>query len=215
MNTVFFDLDGTLTDPKQGITRSIRYALEKLEYPCPLEDDLTWCIGPPLHSSFLKLVGNEKDALKALAYYRERFAKTGLYENILYPGIKQMLLEIRKAGFGIHVATSKPTVYALPILEHFGLKDKFERIFGSELDGTRVDKTRLLCHALEETGTRADEAIMVGDRSHDVIGARNNNMTAIGVLYGYGSPSELTAAGAHHLCKTPKDVFNLASKLYG
>jgi len=203
MTTIFFDLDGTLTDPKPGITRSIQYALRRLDRAVPSEDELTWCIGPPLRASLQKLLGGDELADRALALYRERFADIGLYENEIYPGIADILAALAASRRRLFVATSKPHIYAERIVAHFGLADRFERVFGSELDGTRVDKTELLRHALRVTDVDPSRAAMIGDRSHDMIGARNNGMTAIGVLYGYGSRAELVEAGAHHICATP------------
>lgn len=200
MATIFFDLDGTLTNPKPGITRSIQYALERLSLAVPSEDELTWCIGPPLHASLKKLTGTDALADRALLLYRERFSEVGLFENEAYAGIIDTLTTIAATDQRLFVATSKPAVYATRIVEHFGLKPYFERVYGSELDGTRVDKRDLLRHALDETRVDATSAIMIGDRSHDVLGARANGMTAIGVLYGYGSEAELRDAGAHHIC---------------
>lgn len=203
MTTLYFDLDGTLTDPKPGITRSIQYALARLDRAVPSEDELTWCIGPPLRASLQKLLGGNELADRALALYRERFADIGLYENKVYPGVAATLTALAASPRRLFVATSKPHVYAERIIAHFGLADCFERVFGSELDGTRADKTELLRYALQATGVDPSRAIMIGDRSHDMVGARNNGMTAVGVLYGYGSKEELVDAGAHHICATP------------
>ncbi|MBR0849551.1 HAD family hydrolase [Bradyrhizobium diazoefficiens] len=200
MVTIYFDLDGTLTNPKPGITRSIQYALERLSVAVPSEDELTWCIGPPLHASLKKLTGTDALADRALVLYRERFADIGLFENEAYAGITETLSSLAATSERMFVATSKPAVYASRIVEHFGLKQYFERVFGSELDGTRVDKRDLLRYALDEAKVDPRSAIMIGDRSHDVVGARTNGMTAIGVLYGYGSEAELRDAGAHHIC---------------
>lgn len=207
MTAVCFDLDGTLTDPKEGILGSIRYALEKLGYPVPADDDeLTWCIGPPLLGSFETLTGDSQEAVRAVAAYRERFGDIGLYENAVYPGIREVLEALSDQGRPLYVATSKPTVYATRILEHFELSDYFERIFGSELDGTRADKTDLLAWVLSEAGLEAASTVMIGDRRHDITGARNNAMGSIGVLYGYGDEAELTEAGAGRLCESPEDL---------
>lgn len=206
MTTIFFDLDGTLTDPKPGITRSIQYALGKLDRAAPPEDELTWCIGPPLHASLKKLLGTDDLADKALSFYRERFGDIGLFENRIYPGIADILAALAASRRRLFVATSKPHIYAERIIAHFGLADRFERVFGSELDGTRVDKTELLRYALQATRVDPSRATMIGDRSHDMIGARNNGMTAIGVLYGYGSRAELVEAGAHRLCAAPDEL---------
>jgi phosphoglycolate phosphatase len=214
MNAVFFDLDGTLTNPKPGITRSIQYALERLGFAVPSEDDLVWCIGPPLHASFKKLVGSDELAHRAVELYRERFSEIGLYENETYAGIEETLSEVA-AGRRLFVATSKPKVYADRIIEHFGLGRYFEEVFGSELDGTRTDKADLLAYAL--AGTKADprRSIMIGDRSHDIVGAGKNGMKAIGVLYGYGSLSELTEAGAYQLCERHPEVSPHCATFFG
>lgn len=202
MDTIFFDLDGTLTDPKPGITRSLQYALEKLGRPVPAEDELTWCIGPPLRDSLVVLLGGEADADRGVALYRERFADVGLYENSLYPGIEATLAAL-KPRLRLFVATSKAHVYADRIIDHFGLRPYFDHVFGAELDGTRMHKGDLLAWALERTGTDPSDAIMIGDRSHDIVGARKNGIDGVGVLYGYGSREELLDAGAMHLCATP------------
>lgn len=205
MDTIFFDLDGTLTDPKPGITGSIQYALEKLGRPVPAQDELAWCIGPPLRGSFAKLLGGEEDADRGVAFYRERFGDVGLFENSLYPGIKATLAALRPRA-RLFVATSKPHVFAERIIDHFGLRPYFEYVFGSELDGTRVHKHDLLAFAIERTGTDPARARMIGDRSHDIVGAKKNGMAGIGVLYGYGSREELLEAGAVHLCATPRAI---------
>jgi phosphoglycolate phosphatase len=207
LDAVFFDLDGTLTDPMPGITRSIQYALGRLDREVPTANELVWCIGPPLLGSFEKMLDDRALAVEALRLYRERFAETGLYENRVYPGIEGILAELEASGRRLFVATSKPAVYAERIVEHFAIGRYFERVFGSELDGARTDKTELLTHALHESGTVAERATMVGDRSHDVVGARNNGMTAVGVLYGYGSEEELVTAGAHRISGTTGELY--------
>jgi phosphoglycolate phosphatase len=209
MTAIYFDLDGTLTDPKPGITRSIQYALRKLDHMAPPEDELTWCIGPPLRASLKKLLGSDDLADKALSLYRERFADIGIFENEIYPGIEDTLSVLTGAGRRLFVATSKPHVYAERIIDHFKLRVYFERVFGSELDGRRSEKIDLLGYALQTTRVDPSQAMMIGDRSHDMIGARNNGMTAVGVLYGYGSKEELLDAGAHHICATPQRLLDL------
>ncbi len=179
--TVFFDLDGTLTDPKQGIVGSIQYALGKLDVDIPDAEELTWCIGPPLLANFEILVGSER-APAAVELYRERFSTVGLYENTPYPGIHDALRTLQNAKLRLCVASSKPLIYVARILEHFELIDYFSKVFGSELDGTRSDKSDLLRYALSETGVDATDATMVGDRKHDIIGALENGVTAVGVL---------------------------------
>ena len=212
MDAIYFDLDGTLTDPKPGITRSIQYALQKLDHPTmPTEDELTWCIGPPLRASFVRLLGAETSADLAVSYYRERFSDVGLYENGVYDGIGAVLTKLGAAGHRLFVATSKPHVFAERIIDHFGLRDHFERVFGSELDGTRVDKSHLLEYALKQASVDPARTLMIGDRSHDMVGAKNNGMKGIGVLYGYGTRDELLDAGAHHVCATPGAILGCIS----
>ena len=212
LDAIYFDLDGTLTDPKLGITRSIQYALQKLDHPTmPTEDELTWCIGPPLRASFVRLLGAETSADLAVSYYRERFSDVGLYENGVYDGIGAVLTKLGAAGHRLFVATSKPHVFAERIIDHFGLRDHFERVFGSELDGTRVDKSHLLEYALKQASVDPARTLMIGDRSHDMVGAKNNGMKGIGVLYGYGTRDELLDAGAHHVCATPGAILGCIS----
>ena len=208
LDAIFFDLDGTLTDPKPGITRSIQYALHRLEQSTiPTEDQLTWCIGPPLRTSFVKLLG-EASADLAVALYRERFSEVGLYENSVYAGIRDVLSALRSSGHRLFVATSKAHVFADRIIDHFDLRDHFEQVFGAELDGTRADKSDLLAHALRTTAVDPSRTLMIGDRSHDMVGAKNNGMKGIGVLYGYGTRDELIAAGARQLCAAPQAILD-------
>ncbi len=207
MGAIFFDLDGTLTDPKPGITRSIQYALQRLDHPTiPTEDELTWCIGPPLRTSFVRLLGGDHSADRAVSLYRERFSDIGLYENRVYDGIGDVLTTLCASGHRLFVATSKAHVFADRIIDHFDLRSHFERVFGAELDGTRVEKSHLLEYALKEASVDPAKALMIGDRSHDMIGAKNNGIKAIGVLYGYGSRDELIEAGASHVCVTPEAI---------
>jgi phosphoglycolate phosphatase len=216
--TLFFDLDGTLTDPKPGITASIQHALRKLDRPVPSQDELVWCIGPPLRASFVTLLGGEEQADRAVELYRERFADVGLFENSVYPDIEAVLARLKRPARRMFVATSKPHVFANRIINHFGLAGYFEHVFGSELDGTRVHKADLLAYALEQTGVDPSHALMIGDRSHDVNGAKVNGMDAVGVTYGYGSREELITAGARHICVSPRaipDVVHSSAKVEG
>jgi phosphoglycolate phosphatase len=210
--TAIFDLDGTLTDPKLGITRSIQYALERLGEPVPQADALTWMIGPPLIRSFAKLVG-EVAAPEALALYRERFSTVGLSENAVYPGIPKALAQLRAQGVRLFVATSKPHVYARPIVEHFGLSAYFEAVYGSELDNRNADKADLLRVLIREQALDPREAVMIGDREHDAIGARANGLAAIGVSWGYGSRAELAAAGVAMIADSPDELPRTVSDL--
>lgn len=201
---VYFDLDGTLTDPYDGITRCILYALEILGFPRPDDDYLYSCIGPPLWDTFPELVGEELTE-KAVELYRERFVDVGWKENVPYDGIVEALKTIRAAGHTLFVATAKPHMHAARIVEHFGMGDVIHNVYGSELDGTRATKGDLLRFAIERN-PGADARIMVGDRKHDLIGAIANNMTPIGVAWGYGSLEELTDAGASAIAKTPAEL---------
>ncbi len=205
----FFDLDGTLTDPKPGITRCIQYALDRLDEEIPDADDLEWCIGPPLISSMATLVG-EKRAHLAVEYYRERFADVGWAENRPYEGIADLLDDLHSLQIRLYVATSKPHVFANRILEHFHLGGYFIRVYGSELDGTNVDKADLLSSALSETKV-PERTVMIGDRSHDIAGALANGMETIGVTYGYGSYNELKSAGAHQIVDAPAGILSTFS----
>jgi phosphoglycolate phosphatase len=194
---VLFDLDGTLTDPKLGITRSIQYALRKRGRPVPDADSLESLIGPPLEQSFReRFAMSPADARQAVEDYREYFADTGLYENAVYPGIPALLAALCARGDRLAVATSKPTVFAERILAHFALASHFAAVVGSHLDGRRVDKRELIADALAALeGVARDAAIHVGDRRHDVLGARANGIDAIAVGYGYGTRAELVEAG--------------------
>ncbi len=205
--TVFFDLDGTLTDPKEGITRSIQYALEQLGHEVPNVDELEWCIGPPLQASMASLVG-EQAAESAVAYYRERFSDIGWAENTPYEGIHDVLSNLRQSGATLYVATSKPHVFANRILDHFELSNYFSGVYGSELDGTHSDKSELLRHALN-TINLSHQATMIGDRSHDIIGALSNDMNSVGVTYGYGTYEELHSSGAHQIVDAPGELCSI------
>lgn len=209
--TLFFDLDGTLTDPSDGITRSIQYALNRLGHPEPSKVELTSYIGPPIQSVFATLLNTQDaEAIRtAVRVYRERYADIGLFENYVYPDVPEMLHRLLEAGNQLYVATSKPQVYALRILRHFGLEPPFARIYGSELDGTRTNKADLLSYLLEQEQISPTQAAMVGDRKHDVLGAKHNGIYSIGVTYGFGSEEELREAGADVLCSTPLQLITL------
>jgi phosphoglycolate phosphatase len=201
---VYIDLDGTLTDPFEGISKCIAYAMERLGQAVPPDTRLRRFIGPPLLETFGELVGNEL-APRALEHYRERFSEVGWRENAVYPGIHDALAAITAAGHDCFVATTKPHVFARRIVEHFELATFFTAVYGSELDGTRTDKTELLRYA--QRGRPAGrETVMIGDRYHDVVGALNNGFRAIGVTWGFGTADELLDAGADCLAATPADL---------
>ena len=205
MNAVLFDLDGTLTDPREGITRCIAHALERMGIEPPPLDALTFAIGPPLRASLAQLLGRDDpaDVERALAFYRERFADVGLFENAPYAGIHEALDAIRASGARLFVATSKPIVYAERIVRHFGLDAHFVEVHGCELDGTREDKRDLLAHLLPRHAIAPGRAVMIGDRGVDMRAARHHGLHALGALWGYGSCAELEEHGAHRLCEAP------------
>jgi phosphoglycolate phosphatase len=209
MTAYLFDLDGTLTDPREGITRSIAYALERLEIEPPPLAELEFAIGPPLRPSLARLLGTDsRETVEiALAHYRERFADVGLFENRLYDGIVEALEGLRASGATLVVATSKPAVYARRIVEHFGLSRHFADVHGCELDGTREDKRDLIAHILPHHGFAAARAVMIGDRGADMRAARHHGLGAVGALWGFGTRDELTEHGAHALCECPRELF--------
>ena len=208
MICALFDLDGTLTDPREGITRSIAYALERMGVAPPPLDELVFAIGPPLRASLATLLGTDSPQAveRAIGLYRERFAEVGLFENRPYDDIAQTLEALRSRGMRLLVATSKPTVYARRIVERFALAAHFDEVHGCELDGTREDKRDLLAHVIPRHGIDATRGVMIGDRGPDMRAARHHGLHALGVLWGYGSGEELRDAGAHALCAAPADV---------
>lgn len=208
MDIILFDLDGTLTDPGLGITNSVMYALRKYGMEVPPRQELYSFIGPPLKQSFMRWCGfDEAEGEQAVKYYREYYRDKGLLENEVYDGIEDMLRALREKGKRLAVATSKPEEFAIRILEHFGLAQYFEVIAGDTLDFKRNTKADVIASALERLGvTDRSGVIMVGDREHDVIGAKAQDLPCIGVLFGYGSQEELEAAGAKHIAQTPADV---------
>ena len=197
IKNILIDLDGTLTDPKVGITTSARYGLEKIGHPISDEINIDWIIGPPLKASLAKILNVEADhvlAEQALMGYRERFAVKGLYENHVFEGVAETLAELKRRGYRLFVATAKPTVYAKQILEYFDLAQYFTDIYGSELNGDRTNKAELIQYILAQQKLQADQCMMVGDREHDIFGARQNGIDTIAVNYGYGSQEELALA---------------------
>jgi phosphoglycolate phosphatase len=199
---LLFDLDGTLTDPFEGITRSVEYALNAFGIEVEDRRTLAPFIGPPLVESLTERYDfTMEDAVAAVAKYREYFAVKGLYENELFEGIPELLNDCRKAGYKISMATSKPTHYAKIIAEHFDIARYFDAIHGSSLDGSRITKSSVVAEAVREEGLDPERALMIGDRRHDVEGAREHGIKTVGVLYGYGSLEEHTAAGAAYIAK--------------
>jgi len=211
IQNILIDLDGTLTDPKVGITTSARYGLEKVGHPISEDTNIDWIIGPPLKASLAKILNVDADdtlAEQALMAYRERFAVTGLYENHVFEDVAETLAELKRRGYRLFLATAKPTVYAKQILEHFNLVQYFTEIYGSELNGDRTNKGELIQYILEQQGMQADQCIMVGDREHDIFGARHNGIESIAVKYGYGSEIELQQAQPKYMIENFSHLLN-------
>lgn len=201
---ILFDLDGTLSDPKVGITKSVQYALQKMNIVEPDIDKLECFIGPPLQVSFAEYYDfDEKNTQKAIELYRERFKEMGMFENELYSNIALLLKSLKEQQFTLVVATSKPTVFAEQILKYFNIDQYFELIVGSNLDGTRASKTEIIQYILDKYQEhKLSDFIMIGDRKHDIIGANNTGINSIGVTYGYGSFEELSHSNPTHIVKS-------------
>lgn len=203
---VFFDLDGTLTDPREGILGCLRFALSSLGIESPAEAELEQFIGPPLQDTFRLLCEDDTLAHQALEIYRRRYAESGLFENRLYDGMDACLEQLESKVEANYVVTSKPKKFADRIVEHFGIHGYFKLVYGSNLDGSLSDKTELLAHVLRSEDLNASDCIMVGDRSYDVLGAMHHGIRSIGVLWGYGSEDELREAGANSICDRPGNL---------
>lgn len=206
-STVLFDLDGTLTDSAPGIINSVLHALDKFGISAD-PSELRGFLGPPLDYSFSHFFGFSSDQTDAaIKYYREYFSVTGLFENEPYEGVEAMLAGLRASGRKVLLATSKPEVFAKRILDRFGLAQYFDLICGATMDTSRSRKSDVIRYALAESGTTdLSDAIMVGDRHHDVDGARECGLDCIGVLYGYGSREELETAGATYITGTVDEL---------
>ncbi|MGE0500006.1 MAG: HAD hydrolase-like protein [Rhizobiaceae bacterium] len=212
---VLFDLDGTLTDPFVGITRSMQHALVQLGRAAPEAESLRAHIGPPLQATFPKLLASDDILLaaEALRLYRQRYADVGKFENKLIPGIPEALAQIAARGHFMAVATSKLESYAREIVEHFGMMPYFREVHGSQLDGSHADKDTLIGHIVATHGLDPDRTVMIGDRMHDVGGAAKNGIRTIGVLWGFGDRTELEAAGAAALAGSPSELAGLVARL--
>ena len=203
---VLFDLDGTLTESGIGITRSVAYSLRKFGIEESDQAKLDRFVGPPLIDSYEKLYGfTHEQAVQAVEYYREYYAVTGIFENRVYDGVEAMLQALCSAGKTCILATSKPEHYARQILDHFGLSRFFSQVAGATMDEKRTNKADVIAHALALCGEGCS-AVMVGDRKHDILGAKANGLPSIGVLYGYGSREELETAGADYIAETAEDL---------
>lgn len=212
---VLFDLDGTLTDPGEGITNSVAYSLKRYGIKVENRSELYKFIGPPLIESYEKYYGfSHEQAVEAVEIYREYYADKGIYENEVYTGIEALLRKLKEQKILCLVATSKPELYAREIIRHFRLEDYFYYVAGANMDESRTNKAEVIAYALaqlpEEINT--EKIIMVGDRLHDIRGARENGLDSIGVLFGYGSEEELKQAGATYLVKKPEQVFYILDR---
>ena len=208
---ILFDLDGTITDSGEGITKAVQYSLKYFDILVENIDDLRKFIGPPLRDSYIKFYGfdNEKAEL-GIIKFREYYADKGIFENKLYDGIVTVLEELNKNNKEIILATSKPELYAKQILKHFNIDKYFSVIAGADFEETRVNKSDVIKYALNQVHIEnLSEAIMIGDREHDIIGAKENNIKSIGVLYGFGDVIELTQARADYIVKNTTDLLNI------
>lgn len=211
-NTILFDLDGTLTNPREGITKCIQYALFKMGINEPDLNKLLPFIGPPLVDAFSKYYGfDNENSLKAVAFYRERYTDIGIFENELIDGIPNMLENLKKAGKTIALATSKPHIFANRIIEHFDILKYFDIVVGAEFDGTRNEKQAVISEVLKNLPDNVSP-IMVGDRKHDVIGAKLCSIPCVGVKFGYAEPFELENAGADFIAETVDDLYKILMK---
>ena len=205
--TVLFDLDGTLTDPGLGITNSVAYALNHCGITAESRESLYPFIGPPLNESFMKYYGfTAEKAMEAISVYREYFRDKGLYENEVYAGVRELLEVIKASGRKIVLATSKPEEFSVRILEHFDLMKYFDVVAGASMDEKRNKKGDVIAYAMEKGGFTAESAVMIGDREHDIFGAKENGLDSIGVLYGYGDRNELEKAGADYIAESVEDI---------
>jgi len=215
--TLFFDLDGTLSDPSEGITRSVQYALERLGRPYPPKLELTRFIGPPLRWTFPLLLGtDDKDLVEtAIDYYRQRYESVGLFENEVYPAIPDLLRRLRDDEHLLYVVTSKPKVYADRIIRHFGFEGFFVEVYGPELDGRFDEKVELVGFVLRQRSLDPKSTVMIGDRARDVESGRAHGTRTIGVTYGFGTLEEIAAAKPDCICRNPLEIYPALQAIHG
>lgn len=211
IKTVLFDLDGTLTDSGEGIINCVRYALDRYGAESGSDEDLRSFIGPPLQQQFQKYTGcAEEDGKLLVTYYRERYTEKGIYENRVYDGIVEVLKYLKESGRTLCVATSKPEIYARQITDYFELTPYFTFVGGSLMDGRRTKKAEVIEYVLKNIpSAEKEKTVMIGDRSHDITGAREMGLHSMGVLFGYGSREELEQAGAEKIAGSLKDICDL------
>lgn len=210
--SILFDLDGTLTDSGEGIINCVIYALERFKLPIPSRDSLRYFVGPPLHESFVKQGVPADRAEEAVAVYRERYVPTGMFENTPYPGVQEMLEQLKAAGHTLYVASSKPEWMCVQILEHFDLARYFEMICGATMDTSRTNKEAVIEYLIRENG-RADNMIMVGDTKFDVLGAKAHDIPCIGVSWGYGTVEEMRSAGAASVADSMDQLLDMLQSI--
>jgi phosphoglycolate phosphatase len=205
---LFFDLDGTLSDPKEGMTRSFQHAMKSLGRLSPSASELTQFIGPPLRWTMTRLLSSDDPELieQGVRYYRQYFGDRGLFENAVYEGIPPLLEALQSEGFPLYVVTSKPTAFAERIIRHFGLDHHFLRVFGPEFDGHFDDKADLLAHVLRTLAADPARTIMIGDRATDMLAGKRNGTRTIAVTYGFAAPGELTATSPDRMCSNPAEI---------
>lgn len=206
--SILFDLDGTLTDSGEGIMKCVVFALSHYGIEPPSESVLRTVVGPPLSESFIRLGVPEENAEEAIKIYRSRYIPVGMYENHPYPGIRELLEQLRSDGHKLYVATSKPEWMSIEILKHFDLAKYFDMICGASTDLSRNSKEAVITHLLEECGAQ-ENAMMVGDTAYDVIGAKAHNIPCIGVSWGYGQIADMEKAGAVAIAYTMEQLYQL------
>jgi phosphoglycolate phosphatase len=208
LSNIFFDLDGTLTDSKEGIIKCYQYALDKLNCANQAEVLENNIIGPPLRVTFRRFLNTNDEALieKAVAIYRERFSTIGLFENRVYAGIPEMLSALQAKSFNLYVVTSKPKIFTDRILEHFQLAAWFTGIYGTELNGSFDNKSDLITFILKQRYLHAEETVMIGDKKEDIIAGKANRTKTIGVTYGYGTKQEISDAAPDYICGSPAEI---------
>jgi phosphoglycolate phosphatase len=212
---ILFDLDGTLTDPKEGITKCVQYSLKKfgIQKEC---NELIEFIGPPLKEQFMKYANlSDADGTLAVEYYRERYAPIGIFENGVYDGVIEMLSTLKSKGYVLAIATSKPSVFSQKICDKYGISKYISYLSGSELDGRNTDKAMVIKNAMEFLGATVDNTIMVGDRIYDLEGAKANGISSIAVSYGYGSLEELSKGNAVEIVHSPTEIVSVIERYVG
>jgi phosphoglycolate phosphatase len=208
ISNIFFDLDGTLADPKESIIRSFQFALEYLGRPCIAESEIFEFIGPPLRLSFAKVLstGNKTVIEKAVSLFRERFSKEGIAEYNNYPGIAELLSDLYRKSYRLCVVTSKPKIYADKIVRQFGLDRWIDEVFGPELDGRLDDKSELVAHIIRNLDLVPNETVMVGDRREDIMAGKSNGTLTLAVTYGFGSQKEIMDSAPDYICHNPPEI---------